>query len=347
MNLKMNFNSSKIFENNDFVCDYLLSLSHISTLNGKLDLTAYVVMFVFATAANVILIHSMIKTKETRTNTAKLFLVMAITDLTICIILPFVHEFNIHFDTGKYTCTTYGVEQFFICFLGCSSTIFTFFITLDRFLFIRKSQWHQQMNDTYPIVMIMLVFTYIVSTGTGIAIFMLIYRHLHEQISKPSVVFFSALLVLYVFVLIAELTINISLIVYIRKQAKQLRNITNCQTSNNRHKKATKTVLMISFIQIITTLPPVHAFINVIIVFAREEHDKHMSRIYYMTTWLNIPIILSSLMNAIVFVHRNDKLKTFYKQKISKHKAALISWTGGLSEPDSVPTDNSTALNEL
>ena len=68
--MKVAFNISNII-GEDFICDYLLSLSHLSTLNGKLDLAAYVLMFVFVTAANSILIHGMIKTKETKTNTAK------------------------------------------------------------------------------------------------------------------------------------------------------------------------------------------------------------------------------------------------------------------------------------
>ena len=56
---------------NDIVCDYMLSLSHLSTLNGKLDLAAYVLMPIVVLSANTLLAYGMIKTKEYKTNTAK------------------------------------------------------------------------------------------------------------------------------------------------------------------------------------------------------------------------------------------------------------------------------------
>ena len=52
---------------NQIVCDHMISLSDLSTLNGKFDLVAYILMFIIVLSANILLV----KTKELKTNTAK------------------------------------------------------------------------------------------------------------------------------------------------------------------------------------------------------------------------------------------------------------------------------------
>ena len=52
-------------------CSYMLSLSHISTTNGKLDLIAGVFLFILAIFANLLLVYGMAKTKDVKNNTSK------------------------------------------------------------------------------------------------------------------------------------------------------------------------------------------------------------------------------------------------------------------------------------
>ena len=65
----MNITDVKI--TNQIICDYKLSLSDLSTLNGKLDLAAYVLLCIIVVSANILLVYGMVKTKEFKTNTAK------------------------------------------------------------------------------------------------------------------------------------------------------------------------------------------------------------------------------------------------------------------------------------
>ena len=53
------------------ICSYMLSLSDISTINGKLDLFVGILLFTFAIVANTLLIYGMLKTKQVTTITSK------------------------------------------------------------------------------------------------------------------------------------------------------------------------------------------------------------------------------------------------------------------------------------
>ena len=80
------------------------------------------------------------------------------------------------------------------------------------------------------------------------------------------------------------------------------------------HEKATKTVLVISFVQISTTLPLVVSFARNIVLLATDQHEEKIEHLYYATNWLRVPVIMNSMLNAVVFVGRNQKIRMFYKK---------------------------------
>ena len=241
---------------------------------------------------------------------------MSLTDLTIGFFLMVYHEILIKINTGNKACTLIVIEQFCAAFLATCSVVITFFMTLDRYIFIKKTSIHAKVNEKYHVVAIIATFTWIVAIGISTSLFNLIYEDLITKVSRNVIIFFITLIVLYVIVLISVLALNITLVRYIRGQAQQISNLSNNRTSKSTHKKATKTVIWISFFQIMTTIPPTCFFGKLIYFFGTETQEQHFDEIYYMTTWLMAPIIMNSTLNAIIFISRNDKLKQFYRKKL-------------------------------
>lgn len=78
--------------------------------------------------------------------------------------------------------------------------------------------------------------------------------------------------------------------------------------------KATKTILLISFVQILSTLPLVAAFAKTIYLLETDRFLERIEIMHYTINWLRMPIILNSILNSIVYVSRNKKILTLYKK---------------------------------
>ena len=83
---------------------------------------------------------------------------------------------------------------------------------------------------------------------------------------------------------------------------------------NEYEARATKTVIVISFVQIVTTLPLVASFLKNIYLLASDQHIESIDQFYYTRNWLRIPVILNSISNALVFVYRSRKIMDVYKK---------------------------------
>ena len=205
---------------------------------------------------------------------------MAITDLTIGFFLMVYHEVLIKINTGNHTCTLIGMKQFCAAFLASCSVIFTFFMTLDRYIFIKKRTLHAIANEKYPVVKIIAVFTWLVAFAMAMCLFNLIYKDFITKVPRRVITFFVFLIILYVIVLASVLIMNTVLVRYIKEHARQMSNLSNSQTSKRTHKKATKTVIWISLFQMITTIPPTCFFGKLLYVLATDTHMQHFEEIY-------------------------------------------------------------------
>ena len=52
-------------------CGYMLSWSHLDTLNGKFEMIVFAILFMLILPSNGLLIYGMLKTKEIKNNTAR------------------------------------------------------------------------------------------------------------------------------------------------------------------------------------------------------------------------------------------------------------------------------------
>ena len=100
----------------------------------------------------------------------------------------------------------------------------------------------------------------------------------------------------------------------VSSQTSSSPTMTTTGRSHNYQEKATKTVLAISFVQIVTTFPLVAAFAKNVFYLATDQIAEHIDDVYFTMNWLRVPIILNSILNAIVYVGRNQKISKLYKK---------------------------------
>jgi len=286
----------------------MLSLSNVITLNGKFEIVVYIFLFLLIIPSNTILIYSMIKTKETKTNTCKFLLFLGIGDLVAGIVLIPTHITIVHLQ--RYSCIGYSIKQFFEVFLSTSATILTLFMGLDRYIFISNPYLHTACKNKVPVLSIYLTMTYIISIAFGGSVVALIY----STVSLRFATIFNLVSVsMYLLVLSSSLFVNGLLLNHIRKQTMQIRKLSNTHIQSSYQQRATKTVALISCIQFLTISPWIISLAYMTFEFGEHEYIKNANVIYYIHSWLKMPMLLHSFLNSSVFMYRNKVLVKFIK----------------------------------
>ena len=82
----------------------------------------------------------------------RLLLALGITDFMIGPTLVVYHLVIVnlgHESTDIYHCRLHTVEQILTAFLATASTLFTFFMSLDRYVSIKMTFWYAVINDRF------------------------------------------------------------------------------------------------------------------------------------------------------------------------------------------------------
>ena len=300
----------------DHMCQYMLSLSHVTTLNGKFEIVVFIFLFLLIVSSNTVLIYSMIKTNEIKTNTSKFMMALSVGDLVAALALIPTHIAIVHLQ--RFSCIGYSIKQFFEVFLGTSATLLTFGMGFDRYLFISKPHLHSSLESKVPpVLLIGFVVIYTISFAFGGCVVALVYS---SASMRFATVFNLVSIVVYVLVLSSSLLVNGLLLSYIRKQTKQIRRLSNTHIQSSYQQRATKTVAFISCIQFMTIAPWLISLLFMTFGIGEDEFILHADTIYYVHLWLKMPMFVYSFLNSLVFLFRNRVLVKFIKSKICKNK---------------------------
>lgn len=242
--------------------------------------------------------------------------------LTALVYIP-THIINVNVSLDV-PCNGLGIEQFFTIFLGTSATILTTIICMDRYIFISRpcqrmlsspsSPSNQRRHSTRKIFIVYCIVTYSISFSFSITA----YQNITLNNSYRSSLKYSILsFVIYTVMLLASLVFNTLLIRYVYNRAKEIKTLGIGQTSYQY--KATKTVLMISGVQILTIMPWIICLAAVAAYkFSQTRYQRKTNKIIYMYIWLKMPLFLNSFMNAVVFIRRDQRLVKFYRDFFSR-----------------------------
>lgn len=265
-------------------------------------------------------------------------MVLSVGDILTALVYIPTHIANVHLLTQvKDPCTVYSIEQFIGVFLGTSATILTSIICMDRYFFIsrpyrntgasvntlssKSSSTHADKSGR-KLFALYCIFSFCVSLALGITVATIANGNSNF---RAATIFNIVSIVIYIVMLLASLVFNTLLVRYVHKQSKEIRRMTKADgivvVQKPYRNRATKTVLMISGIQIFTIMPWVLSLAYMTFEFGENSYVDFIDEIYYMHTWLKMPMFLNSFLNAVVFIHRNQQLMKFYRALLSRMRS--------------------------
>ena len=257
-------------------------------------------------------------------------MILSIGDILTALIYIPVHVTNVHLSQVKDPCIGYSIEQFIGVFLGTSATILTSIICMDRYFFIsrpyrntgtsvnasssRPSSSNHADRSTRKLFATYCILAFSIALALGITIVTIANG---SNNFRAATVFNIVSIVIYILMLFTSLIFNTLLVRYVYKQAREIKRMTRSDNvivvQKPYRNKATKTVLLISGIQIFTILPWITSLAYMTFEFGEDGYVEFIDEIYYMHVWLKMPMFLNSFLNAVVFIQRNQHLLKFYR----------------------------------
>ena len=257
---------------------------------------------------------------------------LSVGDLLTALIHIPTHIIMVHLHQFEHPCKGYSAEQFLAVFLGTSATILTSFICIDRYFFISRPYHNSggsssiggrrganQGGSTVKLFAAYCIIAYSIALAMGMTV---VYIANGGGTFRAATIFNIVSIVIYTVVLSASLVFNTLLVRYVRKQSNEIKRLSNTRdvvvVQRPYQNRATKTVLLISAIQIFTIIPWVISLAYMTFGFGEDGYVEYIDEIYYMHLWLKMPMFFNSFLNATVFIHRNQHLKKFYRALSSR-----------------------------
>ena len=284
-------------------CFYKFRWSHFSTTNGKLENIAYALTLFFILTSNSLLLYGIYKTKQTKSFTNRMFIVMSISDL-ICgsIVIP-VYFANVYIDQHPLKCHQLSqVEGYVYSFFSIVSAINTMTLAIDRFVFIRHPFKYKQIFNKKRTLALAVYISYSISTGLII------------METDATETFYIAAIVLLSLVFTTSITLNVFLVKYIRKQNKEIRRLSNTYMQSSYQKRATHTVMIITLVLVLTHLPQLGLLGR---MFRRNRHPKvefdRTTIIYFH--WARLLVLANAGLNALIYISKNQSIIKLYRKR--------------------------------
>ena len=245
--------------------------------------------------ANLLSIIGIIKTKKNKfTSSQILFLALFLSDMTLGgVQLPL--EIYLIWKSGKPSCLEIDISQFLIVFPIAMSGNILCVIPIDRYIHVAHSRRYEQIV-TNKILKITIILMVLVSCAWA-----------------ASTAFFYVNFVFFILtacegaVFVVGVLFNIAILLNVKSQTK---NSSAPHTALNAN--LTKTISLIVGIMLITYIPlTVH--LNVIqYVFRNWTNLTSIIRIVKNLRWSMIPSQLNAMLNSVIFITRNSRMKNYY-----------------------------------
>ena len=245
--------------------------------------------------ANLFSIIGIIKTKKNKyTSSQILFLILFLSDMTIgAVQLPL--EIYLIWKSDSPTCLEINLSQILLILTITMSGNILCVIPIDRYIHVAHSRNHQQIvtNKILAIsitIMVLISFTWAVSTT-------LFYK---------NAVFF-VFVACEVMIFILGVWFNVGILINVRSRTK---NSTAQHTTLNSN--LTRTISLIVAIMLISYVPLlVHLSITQYATRNWTNFDSTI-KVVKNVRWTMIPSQLSAVLNSVIYVSRNSRMKRYY-----------------------------------
>ena len=246
--------------------------SHFSTTNGKFENIANALTLLFILTSNSLLLYGLYKTKQRKGFTNKMFIVMSINDL-ICgsIVIP-IHFTLIYGEihSEKWSIVETIQASIYVA-LSFAGSINTMILAVDRFIAVRRPFKYKEVFDNKRKLNIVLgiVLSTSFTIGGGLALIQTIKRRLFKYMAVGGTFL----------ILFNSILLNVLLILYIRRHNKNMRRLSNTRREASYQKRATKIIIIITSVLILTHLPQT----GIVVFFMVGNRQRVLALLFHWT----------------------------------------------------------------
>ena len=196
----------------------------------------------------------------------------------------------------------YGEDQIYILF-GTLTASLTQGICIDRYLFIRYPFRYSKVFHEKGAL-----FNGYVVASISVSILMLVLNTFDKLAFRFAIVVFVFLIFLTSFF------INLILLIYIRGKAKKMKRLNQTPIHTRYQRKASRTLLMISTVLVVTYFPMMYLFSFAIYWEYNKDQAKveHVEKALIFAKWSRIAVFSNSSVNALIYVWRNVEVRRLY-----------------------------------
>ena len=295
------------------ICFFSLEKEDANAKNVLLTLT-HSILIPLIIGANLLLIFGIIKTKKKAIIPSQiLFLTLFVSDLTIGVVqLP--TQVYLAWKSKGSSC--FGVQLGVFSYVFPVSMSFTilFVISMERYLNIVQNKYYKRIVTKQSLT-ITIIFSILLSI-TWATMFTLLSTGLERKnLSKRYIAF-----TVYIGILIPiGVVLNVALLRNVRLKA-------NSPVQQALNSSLTKTIAIIVTTLLITYLPSVITLFAAIYVI-NNSADKHLFKtIRDVLIWLLILPQINALLNSVIYLARNSRIRHYY-YKLFNCESALTPST--------------------
>lgn len=310
-----------------------------SAINISLtSLDAIVIPFIIV--ANLLSIIGIIKTKRVKFLPSQiLFILLFLSDLTFGL-LQIPLQIYLLWKKDKPTCIEIQIRAFSIIFPLCVSGTNLFIISVDRYMYVAHDIFYKKIVSKK--IVALAIFLIIAASFIWAIMDIVLANTLDIKKLAQYLVALSAyegtILVLIVF-------FNISLL---RNVIMKRRNSTIKRKTDHR---LTKTMIIIVGIMVITFLPSIIT-LNITGYALLYSADRNFTQnLSDALTWSMVPFKLNAVLNSVVYVTRNVRIKRYYKNlfmcQTKKNQLTNSTYSKGSSYKVGYSVSTSSLANSL
>lgn len=259
-----------------------------------------IVIVVFIVLSSVTLILGLCKTKQTNLFMYKLMILLGVLDLFIaCTLIPlFIGVAN------NRICELNKIHTALTSFVELSTMLVTLLLSVDRYFFIAKTNFHRRYNNsivTFSITTLAVLFISITAA-------VMLVVALNTKVN-PSL-YLVILATVFSALLFSMMIPNAFLIRFIRRKANVMQKLHMHTTPVSRYKqRATTTIQLITFLLMVTYIPAIGG-----LFYIAQKHTDTEEQHLTVFICLCLPWTLNSGLNSVVFISRNLKIKSYYRK---------------------------------
>ena len=270
----------------------------------NISLTSFDAMVIpFIIVANLLSMIGIIKTKRVKFLPSQiLFILLFLSDLTFGL-LQIPLQIYLLWKKGKPTCIETQIRAFSIIFPLCVSGTNLFIISVDRYMYVAHDIFYKKIVSNKILslaIFLILAVSFIWAIMDIVLANTLDIKRLAQYLVALSA-YEGTILVLIVF-------FNISLL---RNVIMKRRNSSIKRKPDHR---LTKTMIIIVGIMVITFLPSIIT-LNITGYALLYSADRNFTQnLSEALTWSMVPFKLNAVLNSVVYITRNVRIKRYYKR---------------------------------